>query len=316
MNGVIDIALRVAFMLGAGLLIAIALTVWFTIHRLRHPIRRTYAWAVSRNRPGDPSEIPQPRPFEPIELAALGHRLAAWDIRGDNPDAPVVIASHGWSDSKIGVLPRLESLAPRASRIIAIDAPGSGDSPGKCPLGTIEHALLAELAPQLDPEGRGFILYGWSLGAGTSIVAGVELESMGTPVHAVIAEGPYRRAITPAINVLRASNLPWRINAPIAFLLLGVRLGIGPRWKGFDRAEWARRLRAPLLVLHGSQDVISPHADCESIAAAAPHARLATIPGAGHNNLWSDDHRAETTRAVATFLDNHLTGCDGPSHPG
>ncbi len=162
------------------------------------------------------------------------------------------------------------------------------------------------------------VLYGWSLGAGLSIVGAAREPGA---VAGVIAENPYRRAITPARKVLAQAGIPSGVTLAVALRLIGWREGVGVRWRGrggFDRAEWAARMRAPLLVLHGEADLICPVEDGATIAAAAPVGTLAVIPDAGHHGLWTEARTAAPAAgAVAAFLGDQLamggTGLDATS---
>lgn len=290
-----------------GLVLAIAIATWLVMHRLRRPPRRTYAVAVARNIPGDPSETEPPRAFRAFTFdaptrAGRSEPRACWEITGENPDGPIIVCSSGWGDSKVGAIPRLPALAPCASSLIAWDIAGIGESPGLCRLGSRADALeLAALVETL-PDAP-VVLYGWSLGGGLSIAAAAELCARGRPPLAVIAEAPYRMPWTPARSVLALNSLPHTINLPIAMALLGLRLGEGPRWRRFDRAALARRVSCPMLLLHGDADTICPLDDSRAIAASAPSATLITIRGAGHNNLWTEEPwKTHAHEAVTAFL--------------
>ncbi len=298
----------------AGLLVVFAWGVAFTMHRLRSPRRRTYASAIAQGMPGDPSELSTPLSFKswtlehtPSNNAML--RCPVWEITGARNDGPVVILAPGWGDSRIGALARLEAIAPVASRIIAIDTPGLGEADGLCGLGVTEPAILRSLIERAIPEQiERVILMGWSLGGGAVIQAASEL-SDDDRIAGVIAESPSRLTITPARNVMRAARLPYRLNLPLAYALLGLRLGIGYRWRGFDRAERAAQVTAPLLILHGEADEVCPIADGRDIADAAPSGHLETIPTASHNDLWTDPrHRARSIQIVRDFI---ATGSGG-----
>ncbi|MBL8746530.1 MAG: alpha/beta hydrolase [Phycisphaerae bacterium] len=287
-----------------GLLIAMTLAVIAIVRQLRNPPRRTYASALRRNQPGDPSELPPPlgpRAFRAFTFAAPRStrsagtiQLPAWDIAADDPLGPVVLCTPGWGDSKLGVLARLAPLLPHASRVIAWDPAGMGESPAdsRCNLGTDADVLaLCALAhacasPHTSPPAP-LLLLGWSLGAGVSIVAASRLAQEGNAPIAVIAEAPYRLGRTPVINYLRAIGLPYRIVEPIAAACLGLTLRGTLDWSTFDRARHAAGLPCPLLVIHGTLDAICPHEDGQRIAAAAPRSLFISIEGAGHNDLWS-----------------------------
>lgn len=310
-----------------GLLLAELLAVWMTVRRLRRPPRRSAAWAVSRNQPTDPSEMVPARRFENytlrLDLRRPREESPVWDIAGDagSPESPVVILTPGWGDSRVTMLGRVATLAPFAARVIVWDPPGHGESPpgSRCALGTCEPAMIRALIEHAAAtHARPIILYGFSLGAGASIVAAAQpdsaLSSSRKPqapsaIAAVIAEAPYRQPWTPARNVLRLAGLPEKSVVPVVFALLGLRFGAGPRWSGahagvgFDRAIHAPRVDGPLLVIHGGNDEICPAEDGEAIAAAAARGTFARIEGATHNEMWRDAATAARARAaIAEFM--------------
>lgn len=288
-----------------GLAVVVTGAIAYTLHLLTHPPRRTYASAVSASRPGDPSELTEsmggPRKYDSWSTQT-DPPLPVWDIRGDRPEGPEIILTHGWGDSRIGALSRLGSLLPHASRILAWDMRGHGDAPGTSTLGVRETDDLCALMEIATPE-KPLILMGWSMGAGVSIAAAAR----GTRrVDAVIAEAPYRLARTPAERMLRKFGLPADVVLPAALILLGSKLGVRKQLLsgvGFDRAAMASQLSCPLLVIHGEADDICPVGDGRSIAAAAPLHRLLLVPEGRHQGLWSQpEHRQLCTQAVGAFL--------------
>lgn len=307
-----------------GLAIAMFLAVVAIVRQLRNPPRRTYASALKRNQPGDPSELPPPlgpRAFRSFTFTAPRGRnpartiqLSAWEIPGDNPSGggPIIICSPGWGDSKIGILARLAPLLPHASRIIAWDPSGMGESPkdSRCNLGTDAdvEALCALVRASVSTQAaslkaQGVILFGWSLGAGVSIVAASRLASEGLAIAGVIAEAPYRLARTPVVNYLRAIGLPYRVVEPIAAAWLGLTLRGSFNWDSFDRAKHAANLPCPLLVIHGTLDAICPHEDGQRIAAAARRSLFISIEGAGHNDLWAiQKYTDQCSAAIQDFI--------------
>ncbi|MCC6679017.1 MAG: alpha/beta hydrolase [Phycisphaerales bacterium] len=289
-------------LLAVGLVLAVLIAAVYAGWALTHPPRRTYASAVARARPGDPSELPSPRVFESWTFTTGGATLPVWDIPGDNPAGPVVIMTHGWADGRLGALQRLGPVLPVASRIIAWDMRGHGDATGICRLGTREVDDLAALIEHLGASS--VILFGWSLGGGVSIAAAAR-DDLSRRIAAVIAEAPYRVPGTPARRVMHVRGLPYRLNLPITFFVLGFLFGVGPRWRGFDRAAHARRLKCPLLVIHGEWDQICPVEDGRAIAEAAPAGSLAILADGGHNDLWVEEPlAARCGEVVREFLTN------------
>jgi len=59
-------------------------------------------------------------------------------------------------------------------------------------------------------------------------------------------------------------------------------------------------IQAPTLVVTGDADTLIPPAESEQLAAAIPHAKLVTIPGAGH--LVAHEKPAEFNRALGEWL--------------
>ena len=293
--------LGLAQLLGLGLALYLGVLIWLTTRRLTRPPRRTYASALARALPGDPGEALGGRPYESWTLKSRGLELPVWEIEGDAPGGAVAIFLHGWGDGRIGALTRMAPFLPRCARLLAIDLPGHGDAPGACSLGAHEARDVRAL---LDHALRGddrAVLVGWSMGAGIAVEAAAGADER---IAGVIAEAPYRRAITPARNVLRNAGLPHRLNLAPAIALLGVRFGRGPAWRGFDRGELASDLPGPLLVIHGVDDEVCPIRDAREVAANARVATLCEVERGRHNDLWTDQrHRERVTEAIGAFLD-------------
>lgn len=298
-------------LLALGWVLGVSLMTAYTLWVLTRPPRRTYASALARGRAGEPSEIPEDwggaRVFEAWTFRTRGLELAAWDVQGERADGAVVILTHGWGDSRVGALARVEAVVKVASRVILWDMAGHGESEGRSTLGVREVEDLLALIEKAGGE-RDVVLYGWSLGAGVSIAAAERCER----VKAVVAEAPYRLAGTPAGAVIRGWGLPWRINLPMALAWVGWRTGVGVEWRGFDRAEIARGLRVPMLVVHGAEDTVCPVEDGRGIAASG-RGEFVAIGGAGHHGMWTGETRGECVRVIAGFLERVVARKAPPS---
>jgi pimeloyl-ACP methyl ester carboxylesterase len=307
MARVLDAFVGLLPLLALGLAASVWISTWLVVRRLRRPPRRTQAWALANSKPSDPSELDRPLAFESWSLHVergpfAGLDLPVWDIMGRDAEGPTLVMTPGWGDSRLGMLVRTTRLADRCSRMLLWDPPGEGEAPGRCRLGVDEHGPLGELVDRACGPDQRVVLFGASMGAGTAIVLAAE-RAGDARIAGVIAESPYRLPKTPAVNVLKMAGMPWRVQAPLAYWWLGVRLGVGARWRPFDRAAHASRIGVPLLVLHGSQDSISPLADSEAIAKAAAQGRLEIIEGAGHNDLWREPDFADASeKAAGEFL--------------
>jgi pimeloyl-ACP methyl ester carboxylesterase len=299
-----------------GLAAGWALLTIHTAWMLTHPPRRSYAWAVARSLPGDPTELRIPgQPadhrisFESWSFRSRGLDLPVWDIRGLAPAGPTLILTHGWGDSRVTMLAsgRIAALLPVVSRLLLWDLPGHGDAPGRCTMGAWEHTDLAALIDRLatDPTGhmpRPLVLYGFSLGA----IAALNAAHSSAAVSAVIAESPPTAPWTPARNVLRLRALPYRSNLPPAMLLVGLTHGQSLHW--WPRTDtlqgWApASLRQPLLILHGLDDAITPVEDARRLAASIPSSRLIEVAGGRHTTLFSEPEQlAQTLPPLAAII--------------
>ncbi|MBO6739340.1 MAG: alpha/beta hydrolase [Phycisphaerales bacterium] len=299
--GLIQI-LAIGFVIGLGSLIL------YTAWMLTHPPRRTYAWSVSRSQAGDPSELDEPLQFENCEIDTKHGRVPIWDIAGRDPTGPVVLMTHGWGSSRQGALKRMYPIADHASRIIAWDLPGHGEAPAHAQMGADEHEAAIELLTVLGISDEDLVLFGWSMGAGISLAIAADPHCP-QRLRGVICEAVYRVPYTPAQAVLALRGIPHRLSLKPALSLIGLKLGQGARWHGFDRAQLAARVQVPTLFLHGDQDPVSPIQDAMDVSEYAPHAERCIIDGAGHNNIWADPHyRAVASEAVSGFM-KRSCGC-------
>jgi pimeloyl-ACP methyl ester carboxylesterase len=206
-------------LLGAGLAVYVAVLVVSTALRLVRPPRRTYAWAVARGVPGDPGELPEALAFTEFTVHRRGRELKVWDVEGRSPDGPTVVITHGWGSSRIGAMDRIGAIAPLVRRVITWDLPGHGDSGGWCTLGALEGDDLLAVASAADVRGP-LVLFGWSLGAEVTLDAARRAGDLS--ILGVVIEGAYSRGVTPARNVMRLAQHPWRVNLGPALALVGL----------------------------------------------------------------------------------------------
>lgn len=288
--------------LAIGFAIGVVALILTTAWMLTHPVRRSYAWAIARSQPGDPGELDESLQFKD-ETIDLGHAsVPIWDIEGRDPNGPIVLMTHGWGSSRQGALKRIFPIVDHASRVIAWDLPGHGDASGNARLGTDEHTIAIELLAALGIEDAPIVLYGWSMGAGISLALCAQIQST-HDVRCVICEAVYCEPTTPARGVLTLRGMPHRLNLTPALMWIGIRIGVGARWSGFNRAQIASRIETPVLLIHGDADPVCPIEDSRRIASNAAHAELCVIEGAGHNNIWTDPiHRADASNALSAFM--------------
>lgn len=286
-----DTLLRLAALLLAGLLLLYFGLCLMLGYALLHPPRIAAGAAAARGWYLDPADAGYDF-HEWSHRTADGLRLPVWEVRNtQRPDAPIVIFSHCWGGSRRESLQRIGFVFDRASRVILWDMRGHGEAEGTSRLGTAEVDDLVALMQRLDGT-ESFLLYGYSMGAGVSICAAVR-EEVRDRVIGLIADGPYRWTREPVHAMLTFNGLP---SFPILNIVHRALCVLIPRLRKSERAQFAARLRCPLLVLHGADDPICPLNSALEVAQAAPESEFVIIPAGGHLNLHQTDaHRYHAT---------------------
>lgn len=182
------------------------------------------------------------------------------------------------------------------------DLPGRGASPGP-PLADVP-SLAAWLARSLEAWGlEAPIVLGHSLGGGLALQ--LALDHPGRVGALVLVSSSARLRVHPNILAAVAASTP---EAPFR-----LDFGFGPGtpqavidayaeacaptpptsaladWRacdGFDVRDRLSEVKAPTLVLHGSEDPLTPARFQASLAAALPHAERVELAGRGHMLPW------------------------------
>jgi pimeloyl-ACP methyl ester carboxylesterase len=83
--------------------------------------------------------------------------------------------------------------------------------------------------------------------------------------------------------------------------------------QGFDACDRLPGIRAPTLVLHGTEDQMIPVENALMLAERIPDAELVLLEGAGH--LYHSERAEEADAAVLRFIRRHR-GADGRGRAG
>ena len=200
-------------------------------------------------------------------------KIRAWYLPQSRPDAPTVLYLHGSRWNLNDSVARIERWAEMGFSVLAVDYRGFGTSTPMLPSETsvVEDAAaaLAELARRQPDAGRRFI-YGHSLGGAVAValsarqdrpaIAGLIIESTFTNIRDMIA-------------ATRWSAIP------------GLRFLVT---QPFDSVQSMKQIQEPVLIIHGTEDRIVPHAMSDVLFEAAGHTsgrlrRLVKIEGASHS---------------------------------
>lgn len=257
--------------------------------------------------------IPRPRncatpaslglPFEAYRLPTAGGELEAWYIRCPHPRGLVVLL-HGYAGCKADLLAEAEVFHQQQLAALLLDFRGSGGSSGRdTTVGVREADDVAAACAYAGATWRDLplVLYGQSMGSAAAMRA--VARGMVNP-RAMILESPFDRLCTTVGNRFRSMGLPAWPGAPLLVFWGGLQCG----FNGFahNPSEYARHVRAPVLLLHGGRDLRVTRAAMTAIyeALAGPR-RLVIFPEAGHESFLAADP-PRWKESVAQFLGEHL----------
>lgn len=218
--------------------------------------------------------------------------LAVWiwgERVGGEQNAPTVALLHGWEGWAAQLGAFVAPLVDAGFRVVGVDAPGHGSSPGRVSsLVAIAQALRA-LEPHYGP------------------FAGVVAHSAGTVgvTHALT------RGLAAARVVCVAPGVDLQAYADGFSRLIGlspeasrrmrqrIEQQIGVTWDELDPRRAAADLRVPLLVIHDRTDREAPFAGGEALARSWPGARLLATEKLGHRRILRDE---AVIQAATAFL--------------
>jgi uncharacterized protein len=190
-----------------------------------------------------------------------GLDLRAWSVRAA-PGASTVLVTPGNAGSRADRAPLARALVAAGFGVLLLEYRGYGGNPGS----PTEEGLAADaraayaylMAAGVAPER--VLLLGESLGAAVATRLAVD-----RPVGGVVLRSPFTSLAD--VGALHYPVLPVR-------LLL---------WDRFDVISAVDEVRAPVVVVAGSDDEIVPANQSRAVAAAAG-GRYVEVPGARHND--------------------------------
>jgi pimeloyl-ACP methyl ester carboxylesterase len=265
--------LRRAFGLAGTLsprLAALAADELLTRPRGRNPAQ---PWELERS-------VPAP---EALRLPGGLHALA-WGGPG-----PVVLAAHGWRGRPTQFRRIAEALATAGLRLVALDAPGHGATPGRRATPRLVADGMMRAAGEL---GEVHAVIGHSMGGAAAAIA---LE-FGLPARRLVLLG------APSRPSLMISGFADRIGLPPrARAALGARFDAhaGRPVAQLDVLELALPPGVGALIVHDRDDDVIPVAEARLLEAAWPQAQFLYTAGLGHRDLLAD---AAVVAAVTGFI--------------
>jgi len=179
--------------------------------------------------------------------------------------APALVWLHDEDETVSSLGATIRELRPPGMAVLVLDYRGSGTSSGRATEAGLyrdAEAAWAYVAQRPEVDRSRIAVYGRGLGTAPALQLGVSRR-----VRVVVLEAPF----TTARALFRRRY--WFLPAAVLRLEL-------------DNLDRARRLRAPLLVVHGADDRTIPVAMGRAIAEAGRARQLLVVQGAGHDDVY------------------------------
>jgi len=213
------------------------------------------------------SDTPPPSAFHSIELTTDdGTKLSGW--RTDIPlDGPVFLYFCGNAGNLSDREEMMSMCVSSEIPIIAFDYRGTGESQG-CATEELVYKdaerIHAFVVSSLSVDPKRIVLWGHSIGGAVA----AELANRRT-VSGLVLEGTFRSGLVMARRMLPFLPVSWFMTYK------------------FDNEANVKRLRCPVLFIHGSHDSTIPTEDSEILyEMASGEKELWVIPGADHNDVY------------------------------
>jgi uncharacterized protein len=219
--------------------------------------------------------VPAPLNCQATNFAGAGVTLKGWRCAAAAPARGTIVYLHGIADNRGSAAGVVQRFLPRGFDVVAYDSRAHGDSTGQaCTYGFFEKQDLQRVIDTLGPGP--VVLIGTSLGAAVALQEAAE----DPRISAVVAAETFSDLRTVATE-----------RAPVFF----TKRAIARAFEAAERdahflvdhvqpQESARRISAPVLVIHGADDAETPPAHSERVYRALNGPKqLILVPGAGHN---------------------------------
>ena len=191
--------------------------------------------------------------------------------------SPLVLLIHGWNGRGTQISPFAKSLVENGFRVVALDGPGHGSSPGSWTTPTHFAKFIIEAQQELAPTGI-HSLIAHSFGGGCSVLAvnrGLKTKSL-----VLVASPAFYERVVKFFGISFGLN-----NKSQAALEDLVTKASGIRPSELNIAKLAATLTIPILVVHDKDDNAVDYMSAKAITEAYKGARLITTEGLGHRRI-------------------------------
>lgn len=232
---------------------------------------------------------------------------------------PKLVMIHGWASSA----ETMQGLAAEFDgdfEVHCLDLPGHGRAAtGRLDVGL--EAMIAGARDYIRGLGEPVIVVGWAMGALVALAVAAEvplkaLVCIGTPsggaefgpafekmAQRLVRDWP--RYVRSSVDVIVGDRVSPEVHAWMCRIMQGTHPSLARRSlldvAQSQPAAYAARVSAPVLVLHGAEDKISPVAIAETLRASLPSAQVTVYERVGHAPFL--EIREQTVADIKAFLD-------------
>jgi pimeloyl-ACP methyl ester carboxylesterase len=203
-------------------------------------------------------------------VLGCGVHVLQWGDTG-----PAILAQHGWRGRTTQFRLLAEALVPRGLRVVAVEGPGHGRTPGAAATPRILADNLLAVAREVGPVAG---VIGHSLGGAAT---GVAIE-FGLPADRIVLIGSPTRVSRLVRDFAASLGLP---RAALAALEVHLDRHAGRPATQLDLVVLAPRLGVRGLIVHDSDDEVIPLAEARELLDAWPAAESLFTAGLGHRDV-------------------------------
>ena len=239
-------------------------------------------------------------PFEDITIKGEGNRsIHMWKIPGIQSQ-PIFVLFHGFGGNLEKMLPALKILHEEGYSCYMVEIPGSGGSSGnQTTIGILEAGDVKTAFEYIRKENRSrkVVLFGSSMGA-AAITRAVALSSI--QPDGLILESPFDSFLETLKNRFHRLKVP---TFPLSHLITGW-IGILTGTNAFDHepAEFIKRAKMPILLLHGEKDHNVTSQQIKRIYENITSPKIFQVfPDVGHK-FFAQTHPKIWKSSLTTFL--------------
>jgi fermentation-respiration switch protein FrsA (DUF1100 family) len=226
-------------------------------------VQRSFLFPIPTAARTAPQAAGFPEAEEHLLTTTDGEKVIVWHVPA-KPGHPVILYFHGNGDFLAGFFGRFRDLIADGTGVVALSYRGYAGSSGQ----PSERGLLLDAAAvyaftTARYSADKIVVWGFSLGTGVAVALAAE-----QPVGKLILEAPYTSTADVAASM---------------FWFMPVRWVMRDQFRSDARIA---RVKAPVLIMHGTNDPAIPIVFGERLFALAPEPkRFVRFPGGGHENL-------------------------------